>query len=149
MSEPFAGEVAVEDQRENEAEQKLKDERSEGPPERVGEGAEKVPVAGELMEMLEADKTAAQGVEQPHVAECIGEPERQRHQHHRDDQDDGRRSVEVWLQSTAEPAPRRMAAKGEGGCRYGAVGHGRRPPQFPSAGAEAVVRSSLTAAWTP
>ena len=88
-------------------------QRAEGPPERVAEGADEMPVAGQLAEMLQADEAAAERIEQLHVAEGIGKPERQRDQHHRDDQDDGGRGVEVRLDAALEPsAP--AAARGFG-----------------------------------
>ena len=90
--------------------------RAAGPPEGVRRArGRNCRSPQQLAEMIEPDEAAAERVEQLDVAEGIGDAERQRHQHHRDDQDQRRRAVEIGLERAARRASRglRCAAVGE------------------------------------
>lgn len=93
----------VEQQRQDQPENELQDDGGAGPPERIPQRAIEGGIAGKLAEMIEPDEAAGKRIEQLDIAEGIGNADRQRHQYHRNDQDQRRRAVEIGLRSIGNP----------------------------------------------
>ena len=61
-------------------------------------------VVDQLAEMREADPAGGEGIEQLDVAEGIGEPDQQRHEHHECQQQERRAQIEIRLEARRKPA---------------------------------------------
>jgi len=85
----------VEQECEDQPEGKLQDDRGTRPPERVLECPVEVGVLAERLKMVKTDEAAGKRIEKLDIAKRIGNAERQRHEHHRNDQDQCRRAVEI------------------------------------------------------
>ncbi|MNE64964.1 hypothetical protein D3C80_1604080 [compost metagenome] len=124
LRQPPARKGFIEQQRQNEAEEELQENRSAGPPQRVFQRPVKGRILRQRLQMFEANETAGKRIEQLHIAKGIGEAKHQRHQHDGDDEHQHGRAVKPGFGPIGKPPHRRLASRFARSHRPGAMGIG-------------------------